>query len=421
MKIKGREIPVSKLPQKAAEHIRYTLQIRRERKRAAYYLQNYRSGKRDDGVIKAAFIAQMPEVWDKQRDLFRYLMEDARFSPVIIYVREYDFIRKSISPEGRNEIAFYIEQYGDDHVIDYFEHTDMDLSEYDYLFYDRPYNNYLPEKLRSDSTVKDSRICLINYSCRDGGGKFGYEDFAKDTYIWFASSVWEYNLHQEEYKNRPYNQCADVGYPAFETYHALITKEGKNRILWTPRWTYDETLGSSHFFEYIDAFIQFAKEHADVTVTIRPHPLMFAHLIEQKAITEEEVEQIKGRCADAGIRFDQNRIVADTFAETDILVTDYSSLIKMFLVMEKPVLYCPVNVEVNEEFEELMQAMYLTHSWEEIEKTLFALTAGEDSLKDIRKKMVSEILLRKKNAAAEIANTLFLDYQRQTGDKKENA
>ncbi|MBO4835872.1 MAG: CDP-glycerol glycerophosphotransferase family protein, partial [Lachnospiraceae bacterium] len=229
------------------------------------------------------------------------------------------------------------------------------------------------------------------------------------------SSKLEYDLHHADYKNRPYNKIFDVGYPAFETYHALVTKEGKNRILWTPRWTYEEAYGGSHFFEYIDAFIQFAKDHPDVTLTIRPHPLMFDQLIEQKTMTLEDVEQIKRRCADAGIRFDTNRIVADTFTETDILVTDYSSLIKLFLVMGKPVLYCKTNIAVNTEFEELMQAMYLSDNWDEIEKTLMDLTSGKDDLKEKREQMVSDILLRKKNAVSEIANVLLQDHKDNCG------
>ena len=417
MKIRGRNIPILELPGKVVTHIKYKKESKAADKSSAFDMLHYEPRNKVSGneVIRVAFIAQMPEVWDKQMDLFRYLLDDPRFDPDIIYVKQYDFVSKSVSASGSNEIAFYTALYGKDRVIDYFEQSDLDLTKYDYLFYDRPYNHYLPEKLQTYQTRKTNRICLVNYCCRDGAGGFGYRDFARDTYIWFASTRPEYETHLADYTDRPFNKVFDVGYPAFETYHALVTKEGQNRILWTPRWTLDESIGGSHFFTYIDAFIQFAKRHADMTLTIRPHPLMFDNLIEQKKITPAEVEEIKSRCADAGIRFDQNRIVADTFTETDILITDYSSLIKMFMVMGKPVLYCPTDVAVNEEFQELMQSMYLTYSWEEIEQTLKDLTSGKDDLKDTRDAMVSEILLRKKNTVAAIADILSADYRDNRG------
>lgn len=366
--------------------------------------------RKDRKNVHVGFIAQMPEIWDKQMDLFQFLEQDSRFIPEIIYVHPYDLVSKSIQKDAKNEITFYTDLYGKDKVIDYFSKPDLDLAKYDYLFYDRPYNHYLPEALRTYHTTETCRVCLINYCSRDGAGRFGYRDFARDTFIWFSSSEFEHRLHLEDYKDRPFNKSYDLGYPAFESYHELKTTEGKNRILWTPRWTYDSVLGSSHFFEYIEAFQKFAKEHSDISLLIRPHPMMFDNLIANKAITEEEVKSLKQKCADIGIRFDSNRLVSDTFRETDILVTDYSSLIKLFLVMDKPVLYCPTEeVLVNEEFEELTKAMYLTDSWSEIEKTLKSLCEGADPLKEIRRELVDQILLRKKQSVKEIAETLFLE------------
>ena len=359
MRIRNKEIPLGQLPSKTVTHIKYLLQRRFTNLHSAYYLKKYDSEKksREKGeVIKVGFIAQMPEVWDKQMDLFRFMLGDGRFDPKIIYVAHYDFVNKNISEADKRDKCFYTDLYGEEYVIDYFREG-ADLEEYDYLFYDRAYNQYLPKELRSRQTVKTNRICLINYTCRDFAGKFGSEEFAPDTYMWFASCQLECEMHDAEYSNRPFNHIYDVGYPAFETYHAIKTTEGKNRILWTPRWTYDEGLGESHFFEYIDSFIRLAEERPEVKVTIRPHPLMFDYLISKKMITKEEIERLEQRCADAGISFDKNRIIADTFAETDILVSDYSSIIKLYMAMEKPVVYCPSELPLNDDFIQLTNGM----------------------------------------------------------------
>ena len=124
---------------------------------------------------------------------------------------------------------------------------------------------------------------------------------------------------------------------------------------------------------------------------------------------KNEVESVKKRCLCAGIKFDDNRIIADTFRNTDILISDYSSILRFFLAMNKPVIYCYTDYKANAEFLSLHNAMYISTSWESLEKHLTNLIEGNDYLEDRRGSLVNEILLSKKDIASEMCNILYKD------------
>ena len=62
-------------------------------------------------IIRVGFIAQMPQVWDKQMMLFDALAADERFEPVIIVVPEYDFTNKYVNKEYNDD--YFFDKYSD--------------------------------------------------------------------------------------------------------------------------------------------------------------------------------------------------------------------------------------------------------------------------------------------------------------------
>ena len=60
----------------------------------------------------------------------------------------------------------------------------------------------------------------------------------------------------------------------------------------------------------------------------------------KRRMTERDVENYKNSVKEHGASFDKNEIVGDTFRQTEILITDYSSIILEFFLSGKPVIYC---------------------------------------------------------------------------------
>ena len=72
-----------------------------------YFLKKCAKKKKSNKLkMKVGFVAQFPEVWDKQLPLFEYLLNDSRFEPVIVFVNSYD-IKQCRITEDKSEKKFY--------------------------------------------------------------------------------------------------------------------------------------------------------------------------------------------------------------------------------------------------------------------------------------------------------------------------
>jgi len=406
------------------------------RRNAKYIKKNLRMKREGSLPIKVGFVVQMPEVWDKQAALFERMLGDDRFDPYILVAPAYDFVNKKVMEEANPEAAWYREKYADasDRVIDY--PADAFFPDYnkeagfEYIFYDRPYDHYLPEGLQTGAVMQAAKIAMINYCTTDWEmDDFEYYLFGRHVTMWFASNRVEAANFRKGYLQKSWRKAYDIGYPAFEYYRDLAggTDNGKSdasaavsadsteqepvagitRFLWTPRWsTAEDNMGATSFFTYLEQLIAYFSVHPEVKLTVRPHPLMFDNFLAKGLMTEAEISELKARCAAANIDFDQNRMILDTFRETDVLITDYSSIISLFLVTGKPIVYCPTDVELTADFERLLSGMYVAESWDSLKRYLNAMREGDDPLFDIRNRIVQKELLSKKNATGRIMEIL---------------
>lgn len=409
----GRNIPWYKLPAKIFHKLMDILKnkildiVSFQSLRRTYAIKKRRHCK---NTIKVFFISQMPEVWDKQAGVFENMIEDKRFSVRILCVPKYDFVRKCLTNDDEDNFNFLKNRYGEKFIIRYLEHPDY-IKKADYVFYDRPYNHYLPKKLDCKEVSRTSDVCMINYCTYDWDRKFIYKDFARYTSLWFCSNQIEYKRIKEAFANTKYRKSFNIGYPAFQYYtNTKRTNEMKN-IIWTPRWSYDEGVGGSHFLEYIDDIIRFAEDNRSINITIRPHPLMFDNFISQKILSIDEKEKIIERCNNVGIKFDDNKVIRDTFDDSDILISDYSSVISLFYVSGKPIIYCPTDVSVTEDFKKIEKSLYVAYDWDSIEKCLESLIKGNDLKEEERKEINKKYFYYSKNCIGKIINKIIEDYK----------
>ena len=76
----------------------------------------------------------------------------------------------------------------------------------------------------------------------------------------------------------------------------------------------------------------------------------------------------------------------------------------------RPVIYCKSSLEVNNEFKELLEGIYIANSWEDVETYVSEITAGNDYLKEKRKKIINNGLFSiHKNSTAKVLEYLKKD------------
>lgn len=331
----------------------------------------------DKKKIRIAFIVQMPEIWDKIKPVYEEL-NNRNIETVLIIVPQFDFKEKKIREYYGKELDYFSGiSYNYIKAFDNGNWINIDFSKFNYVFYQRPYDGYLPQHLRSNIVFQTSKICYIPYCLwvfsLEYTADASNREFFENVFISFVET-----LEGKEYLQKHIN-FLDVfyiknrirhfyyyGYPQFQNIEVLPPKSLNTgmRILWTPRWT-NGYAGGSNFLEYKDRI--FDLNYNNNSIIIRPHPLMFDNFIEKKMISKREVEEYKKRLLNQNIYFDNNPLIEDTFKEIDLLITDISSVMMPYYLSGKPMIFCNhPEIEMCQMYRDLLPTMYVANNWEDV-------------------------------------------------------
>lgn len=175
----------------------------------------------------------------------------------------------------------------------------------------------------------------------------------------------------------------------------------------------DGPVGGSHFLAYRDAFTQFAVEHGSdrVKFAIRPHPLMFRHMLQRDYMTEQELADYKALLETHGIALDDScQTPFDALTSADILLTDFSSINMNFFLMDRPMIYCPYDPDLSEDYTLMLEGSYVAETWEQVETHLLHLIRGEDPAALRRREIVADMRAKHTGASGRIAARLKQDF-----------
>lgn len=369
-------------------------------RKAQIMLERWKQYKAGHDKIRVGFIMQNETIWNKLRPVFEKMSFNNDFEVVGLLIPGFEGYDLGKFEKKRykygSEYEYFHKLYKN--VVDVIENEkviDITKLDLDYVFYQRPYDILLPEELRPKNIIKIAKTMYIPYGCT---GALNYEKlqlisktFFSYIYCYYVdtphmASVFKNDKYYSKLYRRGLVRYPILGYPVFE---ACIEKKSvphdKIRILWTPRWSYDEEIGGSHFFEYYRQLIDFQKYRNDIQLIIRPHPLMLDNFIRAGRIDSEWKENFLAELDSAGILFDINEDIDDTFSEIDILITDFSSVISNYAFTSKPMIYCPSDCNlINDVYEEIISANYVAEDWGTIKEYLNKLINGDDRLKNKR-------------------------------------
>lgn len=383
--------------------------------RAAKYLSKTSKDQRNSEIIRIAFIVQMAEIWDKEIDVYEELTSRENIETVLLVVPPYNFSKSQIGLSYDNN--YFIEKFPnaikavnpDGSVIDI---KKMNLN---YVFYQRPYDHYLPQKLRSSEVVKYCRCCYIPYGFSGAdtfnGGNTNDGFFRNMTFI-FQDSDYMKSVHQNKFNNRifwKYQHNVSLGYPSLVHFFDLEKRSKIKTIMWTPRWNYDNRIGGSHFFEYKDAFLEIKKQNPNVKLIFRPHPLMFDEFVKKNLMEQEEVEDYKSTLAQLDIVYDHDSLIIEAFNDSDLLITDFSSIIINYFLTGKPIIYCKAQYDLNPEYSKIASCMYIAENEDQLKKYCQMLLNGNDPLAENRTKVIEQFRAKHFGAEKRIVDYLVFN------------
>lgn len=352
------------------------------------------------------FICQCEYIFNKTRDIVHQLIQNQEH--VTLYI-----VKDNLSVSNES-ITIFEKEFPE--ICCKFEEKSLKDIKPSIVFYTRPYENYLPKELKFKNVLKYSKIAYIPY---------------------YFSLEKEYGLNVHAYKqiNYYFADCKDdfeyfndlckknislgiqkafyLGYPVLDN---LFTVKGDNyfknenalKVIWTPRWTFDKNLGGSNFLRYYKEIFSKFVNNNEYSFIFRPHPMLFSNIRNNSILSNEEVDDIILKLKlSSNSYYDVRSEYIDTFQNSDILITDNSSIVVEYFLTGKPIIYCynESNVIFNDTMNTILDCNYVANNFEEIEMYL-ELLKEKDIKKEKRLLEVKKLMKYNLNSAEKIAKAI---------------
>lgn len=363
--------------------------------------------------IRVVFLVQYIPAWNKMESVYKKMINDSRFNVFLVCVPSGIQNQKLVNPnEMYNDTYDYFSNRGYsalNALVGKEEWLDLKSLNAQYVFCLRPYNAFMPICYSSHEISKYAKICVILYGyilSKNVLRVLMNRDFFSDVSYYFAESEYCKRYFNRRFKLGSFlglQKSRFFGVPTFETILENRYNEAKSwgfannhfRVLWTPRWTTDKNIGGSTFFKYKDELLSYAEAHPEISLLLRPHPLMFDNFLKSGEMTLEEIETYKRRFRQIkNVSIDEEEDYVATFWNSSVMVCDRSAMMLDYIVTGKPMIYCIVDCDFQdlETLEIIKSACYIARNKDEVFKYLDDLRNGYDYLKEKREGVIKILM-----------------------------
>ena len=297
--------------------------------------------------LNVIFLSNEPQKWTYD-SLYREFEKSEYFKPlVLVYPRERTLSGKDKTLMTVDEQYQFFKNKNINVGYWYMDSKFVELKSFnpDIVFYTQ-----LAELENIDSPVQISEYALTYY-CPYG---FQMADFKKNYLPTFHKLLFKYicehnlNINRyEQYKKGNSKNCVALGYPKLDDY--IINKQIDNKkywknpdkfkIIYAPHHTLNDRIYNfGTFLENGKFILELAKKYKDTTTWVfKPHPLLKFKLIQDKLLSEYEIDKYYEKWENIG-KFYDNGDYFDIFRSSDLMITDCASFLIEYLPTGKPLL-----------------------------------------------------------------------------------
>ena len=389
------------------------------------YIKNKIKNKMDKNHVRVCFLLQFPEMWNSLKTVYESMSKDPNFEVKVICVPKIKYHKdrnKSKVFYENNEALVFCRQNNICSINAFDNNKWLDIKQInpDYIIPQRPYDIKMPDLYSLSNLSKIAFVCYIPYSQRLTKGIHLYTEFnyrlLNSSYMIFADCKEAYSYVKNNTLGillKKYRKIYNIGYPRFDLINSINVSSGRViNFLWTPRWSVSKVNDKSYFFEYFDFIFNYFKEHKDLNLVIRPHPLMFTTFIESGLLTEHDVQEIKEKISkESNISLDKNKDYLISFDWSDAMISDGSSLLYEYALTNKSIAFCGdyESQDYTEEGKRISNTFYIIKNTDDLANYLNNITKGIDEKKELRKTTIKKFHFDK-NAGERIKQTLLKDY-----------
>lgn len=404
--------------------------IKRKKWELMFYLRNsiYYAVKRkrkslppiNKNNIKVCFIVQRTEIFTAVQSVFETMCSDNRFSVSILVLPRYDHAKKKVDISTIEKNIDFCKNLDEKITVINPYNTQTKSFEgisgynFDFIFLGLPYAGEYPEEYHFKTLSQYSRLCYVPYGS-------SYTDGMKMIKGCFTDNLLSYVDYLFADCDKVYNYCNsklrlckntdlksivyNLGYPRFDLIKRSDKSGNAKTFLWLPRWTTNfDNNEKSTFLENKDVLIDYFKEHSELILIIRPHPLMFSHYIAMGIMSQTEVNDYKSLIASLpNVSLDESSSYMESFEKADCLIADYSAIDIEFLLTGRPIIYLD---NVNAMDKNISDALYVSDRPKMTVNYINKLIVGDDEKEELRNKALKLKVFRK-GVARDIVESLL--------------
>ena len=347
--------------------------------------------------VRAVFFAELGEKWDAMESVYEYMRDDPRFDPIVVRTpvgrvverngkREQEIIYKDfLTPMGIPSLGY------DEYNIE------ADCPEL--AFISQPYESCTLEQFWPENIAEHTRLVYLPYFLPDKVSETSVTSLTQIPVYRFAwktvcPTEKQYKFYCHYAANRGANALL-TGAPKTDPFVALHGKalplpdgwerlKGKTVFLWNS-W-YDMNASSLRYFETL---LNWFNAHRDCGLIWRPHPMTDTvtklYYSERYPVYQKMLEQAQSA---ENVMMDTETSCMAAFSASDAMISDYSSLLPQYLLLDKPALWIR-NRLLGFTGEEFIESSWMeqTETPDGIIAFLEQSRCGKDSKAELRKKI----------------------------------
>jgi len=319
--------------------------------------------------IKIAFLIYLASSW-KYDNLFRLLLRDSRFDPIIIICPINSYDSETMFSELNRAVDFFTRQ-NYPVISTWKEHSQgwMDIKEEirpDIVFFSNPWAELCKPEYYIFNFL-DRITCYAPYGFKSS---HLYEAIFNKP---FQNLLWTIFYETEMHKEMAYRYARNkgvnglvTGYPGMdnlldESYKPgfpwKIKDKSYRRIIWAPHHSImgksDSNVGFSTFLEYSGFMLRMAEEFRDrIQISFKPHPLLRPKMNNHPDWGREKTDIYFGQWESmTNTQVDESNYI-DLFLTSDALINDGESFMVEYLYTKKPAMFLVADEDVTDRFNE---------------------------------------------------------------------
>ena len=301
--------------------------------------------------IRVVFLSFYFEAWDALADIYRQMLADPRFEPVVISIPRR--LTGETTYSGEDRVSEFYNSQGIEHLRFDFEDSTIGTAKLrelapDYVFLNYPWQRNYQPGYRAETLSEFTKVCQVPYYSFALINEPGEHGVAPYLYTQRSHQLSSLIFTQDaavvdayEKTSRGNSHVHLTGSPKIDSLVNNGREEKCERytMVWAPHHSYSSHwLNFGTFAKMHKEMLHFAETHQDVDIVMRPHPFLFGTLAERGVVNKAGLDDwlfawnaLPNTSIEAGGDF------ATLFKSCDLLLSDGISFIGEYpLVANKP-------------------------------------------------------------------------------------